>query len=59
MKAVNNNDTTFKQAMDPYDLMNPGKLRFDTKAREESTGAALPSAGWRYEATTEAATTTP
>jgi FAD/FMN-containing dehydrogenase len=51
MKSVDSEDATFKRAMDPYDLMNPGKLRFDAQAREESTGAALPSEGWRYQAT--------
>jgi len=50
MKSVLGADAAFKQAMDPYDLMNPGKLRFDAQARDESSGADLPSAGWRYEA---------
>jgi hypothetical protein len=49
MKSVDGEDRAFKQAMDPYDLMNRGKLRFDAKASEESTGGALPSAGWRYD----------
>jgi hypothetical protein len=50
MKSVEAQDAEFKRAMDPYDLMNPGKLRFDPKAAQESTGATLPSAGWRYDA---------
>jgi hypothetical protein len=37
--------------MDPFDLMNPGKLRFDADASRDSTGGDLPSAGWRYEST--------
>ncbi len=49
MKSVDGADRAFKHAMDPHNLMNPGKLRFDAKASEESTGGALPSAGWRYD----------
>lgn len=39
----------FKRAMDPYDLMNPGKPRFEKPAEEEG-GTALPSEGWRFRA---------
>jgi hypothetical protein len=49
MKSVDGGDRAFKSAMDPHNLMNPGKLRFDAKAGEESAGGALPSAGWRYD----------
>jgi len=49
MKSVEGEDAPFKRAMDPYDLMNPGKLRFDDAAAKESTGGELPSPGWRYD----------
>jgi hypothetical protein len=49
MKSVGGEDASFKRAMDPFDLMNPGKLRFDDAAAGESTGADLPSEGWRYQ----------
>ncbi|MET0542489.1 MAG: FAD-binding oxidoreductase [Variovorax sp.] len=62
MKSVDSEDAVFKHAMDPYDLMNRGKLRFDARAQEESTGGQLPSDGWRYqdaEARRAAETSTP
>ena len=49
MKSVDSEDAQFKHSMDPYDLMNPGKLRFDASARSESAGGELPSDGWRYD----------
>jgi hypothetical protein len=54
MKSVSDEDASFKQAMDPHGLMNPGKLRFDTDAKDEAAGASLPSEGWRYKAASTA-----
>ncbi|MDM0047039.1 FAD-binding oxidoreductase [Variovorax dokdonensis] len=51
MKSVDGADAKFKHTMDPHDLMNPGKLRFDTQAQEESAGGTLPSEGWRFRQT--------
>lgn len=51
MKSVDGDDAGFKLAMDPHDLMNPGKLRFDDAAAQESAGGALTKEGWRYEST--------
>lgn len=46
MKSITAADRGFKRKMDPYDLMNPGKMVFDEEPQDE--GAALPSAGWTY-----------
>lgn len=43
MKPVEGRDARFKREMDPFELMNPGKMRFE-EAREEG----LPSEGWKY-----------
>jgi hypothetical protein len=48
MKSVGDADVAFKQRMDPYGLMNPGKMSFDASEKRESAGAALPSEGWKY-----------
>lgn len=44
MKPLDGEDAAFKRSMDPYDLMNPGKLRFEAPANEKQ----LPSAGWKF-----------
>lgn len=48
MKPVDDADVAFRQAMDPYGLMNPGKLQFDPAVREQATGAALPGEGFGF-----------
>lgn len=58
MKTLEGEDLPFKRAMDPHDLMNPGKLRFDAEASQKSTGGDLPSGGWRYENSRTAAADT-
>jgi hypothetical protein len=45
MKSVDDADAVFKHRMDPYDLMNPGKMSFNEK---KDSGASLPSEGWKY-----------
>lgn len=47
MKPVDGADARFKREMDPYALMNPGKLRFEAP-EEDASGAALPGEGWRF-----------
>ena len=48
MKIVDERDMDFKRLMDPYDLMNPGKLSIDEASRKSSAGASLPTAIWNY-----------
>lgn len=48
MKSIIDEDVVFKRRMDPFDLLNRGKLSFDSEAVVESAGAALPTSGWRY-----------
>lgn len=51
MKPLDGADAAFKRAMDPHDLMNPGKLRFEPSQHAATT---LPETGWRFR-TAEAA----
>ncbi|MFT4265915.1 MAG: FAD-binding oxidoreductase [Xenophilus sp.] len=50
MKSLGAADAAFKRSMDPHDLMNPGKLRFDATAAaaQQDTGGGLPGSGWRF-----------
>jgi hypothetical protein len=51
MKAITDGDAPFKRRMDPYGLMNPGKLDTDRTAVDaQSAGATLPTTGWEYAA---------
>jgi hypothetical protein len=49
MKTVDDADHVFKRAMDPYDLLNPGKMSADEERQPDSAGAALPAEGWSYQ----------
>ena len=46
MKPLDGADASFKRAMDPHDLMNPGKLRFEAPA--DAKAGELPGAGWQF-----------
>jgi FAD binding domain len=49
MKSIVDADIAFKQRMDPYDLLNPGKMSF--VARDDkiaSAGAEIQTSGWTY-----------
>ena len=48
MKNIIDADVRFKQRMDPFELLNPGKLSFATEEKVESAGAALQTKGWHY-----------
>ncbi len=54
MKTVDSADVDFKRRMDPHGLMNPGKLSLETPDTSKSSGAALPSEGWKYQQPTAA-----
>jgi len=54
MKTVDGGDVAFKRKMDPYGLMNPGKLSLEAPDTAQSSGAALPSEGWKYQQPTAA-----
>jgi hypothetical protein len=48
MKPVTAEDIAFKRRMDPYNLLNPGKMDFDPDAGVESAGAELTDKTWSY-----------
>jgi FAD/FMN-containing dehydrogenase len=49
MKSIVDADIAFKQKMDPYDLLNPGKMSFVPREQKvESAGAAIETSGWSY-----------
>ena len=46
MKPVDDIEIAFKRSMDPYDLMNPGKLAVDAASVSASAGAKFGATGW-------------
>lgn len=46
MKPVDSVEIAFKSSMDPYDLLNPGKLAIDPESVSASAGARFGSKGW-------------
>ncbi len=59
MKSVVEADRAFKRRMDPFGLLNPGKLDFDGAEKPASAAAAIPTSGWTYRDAREAATPRP
>ncbi|CAN5801973.1 FAD-binding oxidoreductase [soil metagenome] len=52
MKSVGARDIEFKRRMDPYNLMNPGKVQLkDDEVEGEGAGTHLPTKGWKYAGT--------
>jgi FAD/FMN-containing dehydrogenase len=51
MKVIDAEEVAFKRAMDPYNLMNRGKFQAEDE-ENPGEGAALPTKGWTYRATT-------
>jgi hypothetical protein len=47
MKVIDEAELAFKRAMDPLNLMNPGKFTADEVA-QPGLGAGLPRLGWKY-----------
>jgi FAD/FMN-containing dehydrogenase len=49
MKSVADADIAFKRSMDPYDLLNPGKMDFGARElKVASAAAAIQTSGWKY-----------
>ncbi|WP_051418135.1 FAD-binding oxidoreductase [Roseomonas gilardii] len=46
MKPVDEIEIAFKRSMDPYDLLNPGKLAIDDVSVSASAGARFGAKGW-------------
>ncbi|WP_052401516.1 FAD-binding oxidoreductase [Muricoccus aerilatus] len=46
MKPVDGIEIAFKRSMDPYDLLNPGKLAIDEASVSASAGAGFATKGW-------------
>lgn len=46
MKPVDEIEIAFKRSMDPYDLLNPGKLTVDDVSVSASAGARFGARGW-------------
>jgi hypothetical protein len=59
MKSVVEADRAFKRRMDPFGLLNPGKLDFDGAEKPASAAAAMPTSGWTYRDAREATTPRP
>ncbi|UFN49534.1 FAD-binding oxidoreductase [Roseomonas sp. OT10] len=51
MKPVDDIEIAFKRGMDPYDLLNPGKLAIDAASVAASAGAKFGAKGWTYAGT--------
>ncbi len=48
IKVISDRDGAFKKSMDPFNLLNPGKLDFGEDAEAQSTHV-LPTRGWTFQ----------